>query len=165
MRLWKCGRFALPSDLSSVAASLRHVDLSGISSLEGNLACLASAPLIETVNFDYCPGVGGSLDVVKKLPCLRVLRLENCDEVEGDVGRCFAGASESLMEINLVNTGTKVTGSARIFQKTHGTKLLALRLVRVGGTKVHDGPPQLPASTFRTPVGNSRRSAARKSFS
>jgi hypothetical protein len=38
VRLWKCGRLVLAADLSSEAASLRHVDLGGVSSLEGSIA-------------------------------------------------------------------------------------------------------------------------------
>jgi len=40
-----------------VASRLAHVDLSGITSLEGNIKVLATTPLLESAKFEHCPQV------------------------------------------------------------------------------------------------------------
>ena len=81
---------------------------------------------------------------------------ESCEDVGGDVGRAFK-ETLSLQELNLTNCGA-VGGSVRVFQKEHGSKLKDLRVARLGGTKVYDGPPRVPNTPNTTGGGAITRS-------
>jgi len=132
VRLWKCGRFVLPSDLSEVAAQLRHLDLGGLTSLEGNVRVLATCPKLETVDFSHCPSVVGDVKVLERLPELRAIRLEGCEDVEGSVSVFYK--TPHLEWCDVTNTG--VDGSVAVFRK-----LKRLRKAKVGGAKCFDGLP------------------------
>ena len=81
---------------------------------------------------------------------------ESCEDVGGDVGRAFK-ETLSLQELSLTNCGA-VGGSVRVFQKEHGSKLKDLRVARLGGTKVYDGPPRVPNTPNTTGGGAITRS-------
>jgi hypothetical protein len=147
VRLWKCGRFVLPSDLSEVAGSLAHVDLSGITSLEGSLKCLAQLPRLESVSFEHCPALHGDLSVFEKLAQLKSVKLEGCEAVTGNVAALKD--CTKLEHVDLTNTG--VEGSVSVFEKLAASHQ-RLKKVKVGGTKCFEGlPPTLRASPFSSP--------------
>ena len=128
----------MPSDMSEASESLAHVDLSGITSLEGNLRVLAFLPKLETCAFEHCPSVAGDLKVFEHCPKLRQLRVEGCEEVEGSVAvfhKC-----PLLEHVDLTNTGAE--GSVAVFEKLG--KAGKLRKAKLGGTKCYEGlPPNL----------------------
>jgi hypothetical protein len=86
VRLWKCGRFVLPSDLGEVSESLFHVNLSGITSLDGNIRVLGTCPNLETLDLSHCPSVMGDVGILDLCPQLREVHLEGCEDVYGSVG-------------------------------------------------------------------------------
>ena len=80
----------------------------------------------------------------------------------GDIGRAFK-ETLSLQELSLTNCGA-VGGSVRVFQKEHGSKLKDLRVARLGGTNVYDGPPRVPNTAKTTCGGVVSRSKVRTSI-
>ena len=52
----------------------------------------------------------------------------------------------------------------RVFQKEHGSKLKDLRVARLGGTNVYDGPPRVPNTAKTTCGGVVSRSKVRTSI-
>ena len=142
VRLWKCGRFVLPSDLSELARGFNHLDLSGITSLEGSLKCLAQLPMVETVSLEHCPALHGEFNVFDKLWKLRVLKLEGCEGVTGNVA-AFKDCTK-LEYLDLTNTGAE--GNVDVFEKL-AANYRQLQKVKVSGTTCFAGAPQKAVST------------------
>ena len=143
VRLWKCGRFVLPSDLSELARGFYHFDLSGITSLEGSLKCLAQLPMVETVSLEHCPALHGDFNVFDKLWKLRVLKLEGCEGVTGNV-TAFKDCTK-LEYLDLTNTGAE--GNVSVLEKL-AVNHSRLTKVKVSGTKCYEGSPQAAKTAF-----------------
>ena len=62
-----------------VSGSLSTVDLSGITSLEGNIRVLGTLPKLQVANFSHCPNVTGDIRVFEKCPELREVKKETTE--------------------------------------------------------------------------------------